>query len=97
MSIIKLCGGVAAVSEMTGRDATRVRRWTYPKERGGSDGLIPADMQQVLMARAQERKIPLSPNHFFPMVADEMCGQDKGTQKADAPKGKQNLNGGVAP
>jgi hypothetical protein len=66
MTIITLCGGYKAVSEMTGRDETRVRRWTYPKERGGSDGLIPSDVQQRLMDAARARGLPLTPEHFFP-------------------------------
>lgn len=66
MSIIALCGGYKAVADMTGRDETRVRRWTYPKERGGSDGLIPSDVQQTLLKEAKARGLPLTPEHFFP-------------------------------
>lgn len=51
---------------MTGRDASRVHRWTYPKEKGGSDGLIPTDAAQCLMREARKRGIPLTPEHFFP-------------------------------
>lgn len=39
--VIERCGGVDAVAKMTGRHPSRVRRWTFPKERGGTDGLIP--------------------------------------------------------
>ena len=55
---------------MTGRNETRVRRWTYPKGKGGSDGLIPSDCQQVLMDEARKRKLPLKPEHFFPTNSD---------------------------
>ena len=65
-TIIELCGGFKAVSAITGRDETRVRRWTYSKERGGSGGLIPSDMQQVLMRAARAKGLPLAPEHFFP-------------------------------
>jgi hypothetical protein len=65
-TIITICGGYRAVAEMTGRDETRVRRWTYPKEKGGTDGLIPTDAGQVLMGEARKRGIPLKPEHFFP-------------------------------
>jgi hypothetical protein len=65
-TIITICGGFRAVAEMIGRDETRVRRWTYPKERGGTDGLIPTDAGQALMAEARLRGIPLKPEHFFP-------------------------------
>ncbi|WP_375263218.1 hypothetical protein [Palleronia sp.] len=71
ISIIKICGGFAAVAEMTGRDETRVRRWTYPKERGGTGGLIPAEQQQVIMAEARARGLPLSPENFFVDDSDQ--------------------------
>ena len=64
--IIEICGGFEAVAEMTSRSVTRVHRWTYPKERGGTGGLIPADIQQTLMVKARERGLPLTPADFFP-------------------------------
>lgn len=64
-TIIEICGGFRAVSKMTGRDETRVRRWTYPKEKGGTGGLIPAEIAQVLMSKAIATGIPLTPEHFF--------------------------------
>lgn len=65
-TIIELCGGFRAVAQITGRDETRVRRWTYPKDRGGTGGLIPAECQVLLMAAARERGLPLTAEHFFP-------------------------------
>lgn len=65
-TIIQICGGFATVAEMTGRDETRVRRWTYAKEKGGTNGLIPSDVQPVLLAEATKRGFPLTPSHFFP-------------------------------
>lgn len=65
-TIIEICGGVGAVAEMTGRDPSRVHRWTYPKEKGGTNGLIPTDAAQDLMREARARRIPLKPEHFFP-------------------------------
>lgn len=68
-TIIKICGGFSAVAEMTGRTEIRVRRWTYPKDRGGTGGLIPSDCQGRLLLKAQERGIDLQPRHFFPEPA----------------------------
>ncbi|AZV00178.1 Cro-like protein [Paracoccus phage vB_PbeS_Pben1] len=65
-TIIQICGGPQAVAEMTGRDVSRVRRWAYPKDRGGADGAIPADVQGRLLQQAVKRGIPLTPGHFFP-------------------------------
>lgn len=69
-TIIELCGGFAVVAKITGRDETRVRRWTYPKSKGGSGGLIPAECQQLLMDEARRRGLPLAPEHFFPVRAE---------------------------
>jgi hypothetical protein len=64
-TIITICGGFAAVAEMVERSEIRVRRWTYPKDRGGTDGLIPSDCQGRLLAAARSRGIDLRPEHFF--------------------------------
>lgn len=65
-TIIHLCGGFRSVSEMVGRSEVRVRRWTYSKERGGTDGFIPSEMATLLLQEAQARGIALTPAHFFP-------------------------------
>lgn len=68
-SIIAKCGGAAIVSEWTSVHVTRVRRWTYPKSRGGTGGLVPAAHQAPLLAAARARGIPLEPADFFPTDA----------------------------
>lgn len=65
-TVIEICGGFRRVAELTGRDETRVRRWTYEKARGGTGGLIPSDVQQDLMVRARAAGVLLLPEHFFP-------------------------------
>lgn len=50
---------------MTGRDPVRVRRWTYPKERGGTGGFIPTEPAQLLLTEAVRKGIPLRAEHFF--------------------------------
>lgn len=69
-TIIDICGGFKAVAEMTGRDETRVRRWTYAKCKGGTNGLIPSEMASLLMREARAKGIPLKPCHFFPGCGD---------------------------
>lgn len=64
-TIITLCGGISAVAEMVGRSEIRVRRWTYPKDRGGTGGLIPSDLQERLLVAARQKGIDLQPWHFF--------------------------------
>ncbi|KQV28131.1 hypothetical protein ASC97_07225 [Rhizobium sp. Root1203] len=52
-SIIDLFGGPDVVQQITGSDRTRVYRWTQPKEKGGTDGIIPLRPAQKLWAHAK--------------------------------------------
>jgi len=63
--VIEKCGGHQAVAEITGVHISRVHRWTYPKDRGGTDGVIPTGHQQTLLSEAVKRGIDLSPEDFF--------------------------------
>lgn len=65
-TIIEICGGTREVARMVGRTENRIRRWTYPKDRGGTGGLIPTEAQPVLLAEARKRGADLRPEHFFP-------------------------------
>jgi hypothetical protein len=56
-SIIDRLGGAHAVAAMTGRHVTRVRRWTYPRERRGSDGVIPLPEAMKIIEQAPARGI----------------------------------------
>lgn len=65
--VIAKVGSPRAVADALGCDVSRVHRWTYPKERGGTGGEIPAARQRQLLA-----KFPalLTPADFFePTVA----------------------------
>jgi hypothetical protein len=50
---------------MTGVDVSRVYRWTYAKDVGGTGGHVPTKHQQTLLDRAREAGIDLSPHDFF--------------------------------
>ena len=65
-ALIAKFGGPAKVAEICDRTVSRVRRWTYPAERGGSDGIIPADCQLTLLAHARATDLPVTPADFFP-------------------------------
>ncbi|UYW24875.1 hypothetical protein OKC48_16510 [Methylorubrum extorquens] len=64
-SIIAKCNGHAVVADICGVHVTRVYRWTYPVEKGGSGGLIPSRHQALLLKGARERGIDLRPEDFF--------------------------------
>ena len=64
-TIIAKCGGASTVARWLNVDASRPLRWTYPKERGGTGGFIPAKHQTALLEMAQANRIDLSPADFF--------------------------------
>ena len=68
-AIIEKCGGHAAVAGWLGLDISRVYRWTYPKERGGTGGLIPAQYHQPILRHAIAAGKGLTPDDFFPEYA----------------------------
>jgi hypothetical protein len=57
--------GVGKVSELTRKDISRVYRWMYPKNRGGTGGLIPTADVPVLLAYAKDNDIELTADEFF--------------------------------
>jgi len=65
--IIDKLGGHQAVADLLGCHVTRVYRWTYSLERGGTGGLIPLKQQRLLIAKMPER---LRLNDFAPREGD---------------------------
>lgn len=59
--IIAKCGGHQIVADALGLDVTRVYRFTYPRERYGTGGLIPSKHQPTLL----EKFPKLRPADFF--------------------------------
>ncbi len=57
--------GIEKVSAITGKHVSRVYRWMYPKERGGTGGRVPQEEAEKLLAYAKEHKINLKPADFF--------------------------------
>ena len=72
--IIALLGGPQATAELAGVHISRVFRWTYPKARGGTGGLVPAQHQQHLLDSARARGIALEPADFFRRSSDQEDG-----------------------
>jgi hypothetical protein len=65
--VVAKCGGARRVSEITGRAIVTVHKWSLPRERGGTGGLIPTDMQVKLMDAALRGEVDLTPADFFDM------------------------------
>lgn len=64
-SVIAKVGGPDVVARITGRNVTRVYRWMYPPERGGTGGVIPHDEARKLLDYAAQQQIALTPADFF--------------------------------
>lgn len=62
--------GIDNVSRITGKHVSRVYRWMYSKERGGTGGLIPQSDAPTLLEYAREHKIDLKAADFFPAAED---------------------------
>lgn len=79
-TIISICGGVTATARLTGRSVSRVCRWRWPSDRGGTGGLVPKDVQQALLTNARANGIALAPTDFFadpyPPLATSATGPD---------------------
>lgn len=65
-TVISLCGGFAETARLAGRSEIRVRRWAYPKDRGGTGGLVPSECMVTLLRNARDAGIDLRPEHFVP-------------------------------
>lgn len=63
--VIVKCGGHQIVADWLGLDISRVYRFTYPKDAGGTGGIIPANHQPTLLQKAREEGKDLSPADFF--------------------------------
>jgi transposase len=57
--------GIDKVSEITGKHVSRVYRWMYSKERGGTGGVIPQGDAPALLAYAKANQIELEAAEFF--------------------------------
>lgn len=57
--------GIQKVSEITRKDVSRVYRWMYPKEKGGTGGMIPQSEAPALLAYARANGVAVSAEDFF--------------------------------
>lgn len=64
--IIEKVGGVAKVATICGRTHSWVYKWTYPKDKGGRDGLVPHEDAEKLIAASLRGECPVVlPSDFF--------------------------------
>ncbi|MDR6952321.1 hypothetical protein J2X65_001676 [Ancylobacter sp. 3268] len=68
-SLIEKLGGPTAVALAVGCNLSRVYRWTYSKEAGGTGGIIPQRHYPALIDEARRKGITLTINDFLPRPA----------------------------
>lgn len=64
--IVNKFGGVPRLAAAIGKNRTTVNRWLYPKDRGGTNGLIPSQAWPEILAAAKREHIPLTPEDLAP-------------------------------
>lgn len=73
-TIIERLGGVDVVAGVTKKHRTRVFRWMYPPERGGTGGLIPQREIPGLLDFARKKSIRLRAADFLPTTQARATG-----------------------
>lgn len=62
--------GIDKVAAITGKHVSRVYRWMYSKERGGTGGFIPQSDASAILRHARDNNIELSAEDFFAPAAE---------------------------
>lgn len=67
--VIAKCGGFQTVADWLGLSLPQVYKFTYPREKGGTGGIIPAKHQPTLLQKSRETGGALEPGDFFDLDA----------------------------
>ena len=64
-TVLAKIGGVEIAAQVTGKHVSRIYRWTYPRSKGGTGGVIPHEDATKLLKHASEHKLELTAADFF--------------------------------
>jgi hypothetical protein len=64
-TVISKIGGVEAAASITGKHVSRVYRWMYPRDKGGTGGAVPHEDATKLLEHAKANGLPLAAADFF--------------------------------
>lgn len=67
--IVDKFGGATALANLLNCHVTRIYRWTYPVERGGTGGLVPQRHHVALLKLAKHHNVKLRPADLYPRIA----------------------------
>lgn len=69
-SVLAKIGGVEVAAKITGKHVSRIYRWTYPREKGGTGGVVPHDDATKLLEYARANSLDLQPADFFATASE---------------------------
>lgn len=64
--VIAKFGSAYRLARLLNKDPAAVYRWTYPKNRGGTGGLVPASAMQHILRVARLEGVLLTPEDLDP-------------------------------
>ena len=64
-TVIAKIGGVDVAASITGKHVSRIYRWMYPAEKGGTGGVVPHADARKLLEHAKNASIDLRAEDFF--------------------------------
>lgn len=70
-TVLTKIGGVDVAARVTGKHVSRVYRWTYPRDKGGTGGVVPHDDATKLLEYAKANSIALAAEDFFRITSRE--------------------------
>jgi hypothetical protein len=69
-TVLSKIGGVEVASKVTGKHVSRIYRWTYPRDKGGTGGVVPHDDATKLLEHAKANQIDLTAEDFFALASE---------------------------
>jgi len=64
-TVLEKIGGVDVAAKVTGKHVSRIYRWTYSREKGGTGGVVPHEDATKLLEHARANQIDLKAEDFF--------------------------------
>ncbi len=58
--VVRVFKGVRATARLIGRSPTSVSKWTMPKAKRGSNGMIPSQAQRIILLKARALGLDLT-------------------------------------
>jgi len=65
-TIINLLGGATKVAAFLKTTRQAVWKWTWPRQKGGTGGLVPQRHHPAILALARQQGVYLTAEHFLP-------------------------------